>query len=73
MKKRMSVSYTHLDVYKRQVDIGLHEDGLVHISKMSKQRVSHPSELVAVGDIVKVWVYNIDEEKQKVQLSFLQP
>ena len=55
------------------VDIGLHEDGLVHISKMSKQRVSHPSELVAVGDIVKVWVYNIDEEKQKVQLSFLQP
>lgn len=55
------------------VDIGLHEDGLVHISKMSKNRISHPSELVAVGDIVKVWVYNIDEEKQKVQLSLLQP
>lgn len=55
------------------VDIGLHEDGLVHISKMSKTRVSHPSEMVSVGDIVKVWVYNIDQEKQKVQLSFLQP
>lgn len=55
------------------VDIGLHEDGLVHISKMSRQRVSHPSEMCAVGDIVKVWVYNIDEEKQKVQLSLLQP
>lgn len=55
------------------VDIGLHEDGLVHISKMSRNRIAHPSELVAVGDIVKVWVYNIDEEKQKVQLSLLQP
>lgn len=55
------------------VDIGLHEDGLVHVSKMSRQRVSHPSEIVAVGDIVKVWVYNIDDEKQKVQLSFIKP
>lgn len=55
------------------VDIGLHEDGLVHISKMSKTRISHPSEMVAVGDIVKVWVYHIDEEKQKVQLTLLQP
>lgn len=53
------------------VDIGLHEDGLVHVSKMSRQRVSHPSEMVSVGDIVKVWVYNIDEEKQKVQLTLL--
>ena len=53
------------------VDIGLHEDGLVHVSKMSRQRISHPSEMVSVGDIVKVWVYNIDEEKQKVQLSLL--
>lgn len=53
------------------VDIGLHEDGLVHVSKMSKQRVAHPSEMVSVGDIVQVYVYNIDEEKQKVQLSFI--
>ena len=53
------------------VDIGLHEDGLVHISKMSKGRISHPSELVSLGDIVKTWVCNIDEEKQKVQLSLL--
>ena len=53
------------------VDIGLHEDGLVHISKMRRQRVQHPSEVVAVGDVVKVWVYNIDQEKQKVQLSLL--
>ena len=55
------------------VDIGLHDDGLVHISKMSVNRVSHPSEVVSVGDIVKVWVYRIDEQRQKVQLSLVQP
>ncbi len=53
------------------VDIGLHEDGLIHISKMSRERISHPSEKVSIGDIVKVWVYNIDEERQKVQLTLL--
>lgn len=51
------------------VDIGLKEDGLIHISKMSKQRVQHPSQIVSIGDIVRVWVSHIDEEKQKVQLS----
>lgn len=55
------------------VDIGLHEDGLVHISKLRKERVGHPLEVVSVGDIVKVWVSGIDEEKQKVQLSMLAP
>ncbi|MCR5229869.1 MAG: RNA-binding transcriptional accessory protein [Solobacterium sp.] len=53
------------------VDIGLHEDGLVHISHMSMQRVTHPSEVVSVGDIVKVWVYGIDPDKGRVQLSLL--
>ena len=55
------------------VDIGLHEDGLIHISKMANHRIHHPSEVVAVGDIVTVWVYRIDEEKGKVQLSLVQP
>lgn len=55
------------------VDIGLHEDGLVHISNMSKEKFSHPSEVVAVGDIISVWVKKIDEEKQKVQLSMIEP
>ena len=55
------------------VDIGLHEDGLVHISKMSSNRVKHPSDVVSVGDIVTVWVYNIDQEKQKVQLTMVNP
>ena len=55
------------------VDIGLHEDGLVHISHMSMKRVNHPSEIVSVGDIVKVWVFEIDETRGKVKLSLLPP
>ncbi len=53
------------------VDIGLHDDGLVHISRMSTKRVNHPSEIVSVSDIVKVYVYEVDEAKQRVQLSLL--
>lgn len=53
------------------IDIGLHEDGLVHISKMSRSRIKHPGDLLSVGDIVKVYVFAIDEAKQKVQLSLL--
>lgn len=53
------------------VDIGLKDDGLIHISKMSRQRIAHPSAILAIGDIVKVWVSNIDMEKHKVQLSLL--
>jgi len=53
------------------VDIGLHDDGLVHISRMSMNRVNHPSEVVSVSDIVKVYVYDVDEVKQRVQLSLL--
>ena len=53
------------------VDIGLHEDGLVHISRMSEKRITHPSQVVAVGDIVKVYVYEVDEAKQRVALSLL--
>ena len=48
------------------VDIGLHDDGLVHISKMSKSFVKNPSDIVSVGDIVKVYVCGIDLEKEKV-------
>ncbi len=55
------------------VDIGLHEDGLVHLSKMSMSRITHPSQVVSVGDIVKVFVIGVDEEKGKVQLSLLSP
>lgn len=55
------------------VDIGLHDDGLIHISKMSKSFVKNPNDIVNVGDIVKCYVDNIDLEKQKVQLTLIKP
>lgn len=51
------------------VDIGLHNDGLIHISKMSKNYIKHPSEVLKVGDIISVYVIGIEKEKEKVQLS----
>ena len=45
------------------VDIGVHQDGLVHISQLSERRVRHPSEVCAVGDVVTVWVLSVDGEK----------
>ncbi|MCR4580931.1 MAG: RNA-binding transcriptional accessory protein [Bacilli bacterium] len=53
------------------IDIGLHDDGLCHISKMSKSFVKNPNDIVNVGDIVKCYVASIDLEKQKVQLSLI--
>ncbi len=55
------------------VDIGVHEDGLIHISEMSKTFVNHPSQVLAVGDLVTVWVSRIDLEHHKVNLSLLAP
>ena len=54
------------------VDIGLHDDGLIHISKMSKDFVKHPSEILKVGDIITVYVIGIDKEKGRVNLSLLE-
>ena len=51
------------------VDVGVKHDGLVHISEMADKFVKNPSEIVSVGDIVKVKVIGIDREKQKVSLS----
>ncbi len=53
------------------IDIGLHDDGLVHISKMSKSFVKNPNDILSVGDIVTVYVCGIDLEKEKVQLSLI--
>ena len=53
------------------VDIGLHEDGLVHITRMSMKKVNHPSDIVSVGDIVTVYVARIDEARGRVQLSLI--
>lgn len=53
------------------VDIGVKQDGLVHISKLSKQFIKHPSDIVAVGDVVKVWVMDVDLQKQRIQLTMI--
>lgn len=54
------------------VDIGLHSDGLVHISKMSNSYIAHPSEILKVGDVVTTYVIGIDKEKERVNLSLLE-
>lgn len=53
------------------VDIGVKQDGLVHISKLSDRFVKHPSEVVAVGDIVQVWITSVDIQKGRIGLSML--
>ena len=53
------------------IDIGLHDDGLAHISKLSKNYIKHPSELFSVGDIVDCYVDSINAEKGKINLSLL--
>ena len=53
------------------VDIGVKQDGLVHISKMSRKYVKHPKDLVAVGDVITVWVNDIDLEKERIALTMI--
>ena len=55
------------------IDIGLHEDGLVHISKITDKYIKHPSEVLSVGDIVDCYVIEIKEDKGKVSLSLIEP
>ena len=54
------------------VDIGVKQDGLVHVSKMANRFVKHPGEVVAVGDTVKVWVESIDKERGKIGLTMIE-
>ena len=55
------------------VDIGLKNDGLIHISQLSKSFVNHPLDVVSVGDIVKVWVKNVDLDRERVGLTMIDP
>ena len=55
------------------IDIGLHGDGLVHISKITNKFIKHPSEVLSVGDIVTCYVIDINKEKEKVSLSLIDP
>ena len=55
------------------VDIGVHQDGLVHISQISDKFIRHPSEQVKVGDIVTVWVLSVDAKKKRISLTMKKP
>ena len=55
------------------IDIGLHNDGLVHISKITNKFIKHPSEVLSVGDIIKCYVLDINKEKEKVSLTLINP
>ena len=55
------------------IDIGVHQDGLVHISKITKKYIKHPTEVLSVGDIVKVWVLDVDSAKKRISLTMVDP
>ena len=75
LKPNMALSGTVRNVvdFGAFVDIGVKQDGLVHISKLSKGYVKHPMNVVSVGDIVDVWVLDVNQDKQKVSLTMIDP
>lgn len=75
LKEGMKLSGTVRNVvdFGAFVDIGVKQDGLVHVSKLSKKFVKNPMDVVSVGDIVEVWILNIDQNKGKVSLTMIDP
>lgn len=75
LKEGMKLSGTVRNVvdFGAFVDIGVKQDGLVHVSKLSKKFVKNPMDIVSVGDIVEVWILNIDQNKGKVSLTMIDP
>lgn len=55
------------------VDIGVHRDGLVHISQMANRRIKHPSDVVRVGDVIKVWITDFQKQTNRISLTMLKP
>ena len=55
------------------VDIGVHQDGLVHISQITNRFIKHPSEVLKVGQVVTVWVLSVDEKKGRIALTMKKP
>ena len=55
------------------VDIGVHQDGLVHISQICDRFIRHPGEVLKVGDIVRVWVLSVDLQKKRISLTMKEP
>ena len=54
------------------IDIGVHQDGLVHLSQITNRYIKHPSEVLKVGDVVKVWILNVDAAKNRISLTMKQ-
>ena len=75
LKEGMKLSGTVRNVvdFGAFVDIGVKQDGLVHVSKLSKKFVKNPMDIVSVGDIVEVWILDIDKNKGKVSLTMIDP
>ncbi|QQT11841.1 Tex family protein [Staphylococcus pasteuri] len=75
LKEGMKLSGTVRNVvdFGAFVDIGVKQDGLVHVSKLSKKFVKNPMDIVSVGDIVEVWILSIDKQKDKVALTMINP
>ena len=55
------------------VDVGVHQDGLVHISQITDKYIKHPSDVLKAGDIVTVWVISVDVDKKRIGLSMKKP
>ncbi|MDF2556894.1 MAG: RNA-binding transcriptional accessory protein [Bacillales bacterium] len=75
LKPRMELQGTVRNVvdFGAFVDIGVKQDGLVHISKLSSKRVKHPMEIVSVGQVVTVWIEQVDVQKGRISLTMLSP
>lgn len=75
LKEGMKLSGTVRNVvdFGAFVDIGVKQDGLVHVSKLSKKFVKNPMDVVSVGDIIEVWILDIDKNKGKVSLTMIDP
>ncbi|KRG09573.1 Tex family protein [Staphylococcus sp. NAM3COL9] len=75
LSKNMKLSGTVRNVvdFGAFVDIGVKQDGLVHVSKLSRKFVKNPMDIVSVGDIVDVWILDIDDKKGKVSLTMIDP
>ena len=75
LKPGMEITGTVRNVidFGASVDIGVHQDGLVHISQISKTFIKHPSDVLKTGDIVKVWVISVDEAKKRIALTMIEP
>ncbi len=55
------------------VDVGVHQDGLVHISQITNRFIKHPSDVLKVGEIVTVWVLSVDAGKKRISLTMKKP